>query len=74
MAPSVIAGHIARIRAAAEKAGRPEPRIKAIVTVALTDDPAAVIAQQRESSTLMPDCRPIARSSTSPGWSRRPMS
>ena len=53
MSPSVIAEHVApRIRAAATKAGRPEPRIKALVTVAVTDDPDALIADQRESSAL----------------------
>ena len=53
MSPSVIAEHIApRICAAAERAGRPQPRIKAFVTVALTDDPDAIVAEQRESSAL----------------------
>ena len=41
-----------RIGAAADEAGRPEPRIKALVTVAVTDDPQALIAEQRESNTL----------------------
>lgn len=53
MAPSVIAEHIGpRIRAAAAEAGRPEPRIKALVTLAVTDDPERLIAEARESSTL----------------------
>jgi F420-dependent oxidoreductase-like protein len=53
MSPTVIAEHIAPcIRAAAANADRPEPRIKALVTLALTDDPEALIAEQRESSTL----------------------
>jgi len=53
MSPSVIAEHVVpRIRAAAAEAGRPEPRIKALVTVAVTDDPEALIADQRESSAL----------------------
>lgn len=53
MSPAVIAEHIApRIRAAAAGAGRPEPRIKALVTVAVTDDPESLIAEQRESSAL----------------------
>jgi F420-dependent oxidoreductase-like protein len=53
MTPSVIAEHIVpRIRAAAEAAGRPEPRIKALVTVAVTDEPESLIAQQRKSSAL----------------------
>jgi 5,10-methylenetetrahydromethanopterin reductase len=53
MAPSVIARHVApRIRAAAAAAERPEPRIKALVTVAVTDEPEELIAQQRESSAL----------------------
>jgi len=53
MSPSVIAEHIApRIRSAAAAAGRPEPRIKAFVTVAVTDDPDELIADQRASSGL----------------------
>ena len=53
MSPSVIAEHVVpRIRAAAAEAGRPEPRIKALVTVAVTDDPDALIADERESSAL----------------------
>lgn len=53
MSPSVIAEHIApRIRAAAAAAGRPEPRIKALVTLAVTDDPETVIAEQGEASAL----------------------
>jgi len=53
MSPAVVAEYLApRIRTAAAEAGRPEPRIKALVVVALTDDPEALIAQQRESSVL----------------------
>jgi len=53
MSPSVIADHVVpRIRAAAAEAGRPEPRIKALVTLAVTDDPGPLIAEQRESSVL----------------------
>jgi len=33
-------------------AGRPEPRIKAFVTVAVTDDPEALVARQSESTAL----------------------
>lgn len=56
MSPSVIAEHVVpRIRAAADEAGRPEPRIKALVTVAVTSDPGALIADQRESSALYAD-------------------
>ncbi len=53
MSPSVIADHVApRIRAAAANAGRPEPRITALVTVAVTDDPETLVAEQRASSVL----------------------
>lgn len=53
MSPSVLAEYVApRIRAAAAAADRPEPRIKALVTVAVTEDPAGLIAEQRESSVL----------------------
>lgn len=53
MSPSVIADHVApRIRAAAANAGRPEPRITALVTVAVTDDPETLVAEQRGSSVL----------------------
>jgi F420-dependent oxidoreductase-like protein len=53
MAPSVVADHIAPlIRAAAADAGRAEPRIKALVSVAVTDDPASLIAHERKSSGL----------------------
>ena len=50
MSPSVIAEHVVpRIRAAAADAGRPAPRIKALVTVAVTDDPEALIADLPEA-------------------------
>ncbi|MEM8620932.1 MAG: TIGR03564 family F420-dependent LLM class oxidoreductase [Actinomycetota bacterium] len=53
MSPQVIAEHVApRIRTAAAAAGRSAPRIKALVSVALTDDPAGLVAEQRESSRL----------------------
>jgi alkanesulfonate monooxygenase SsuD/methylene tetrahydromethanopterin reductase-like flavin-dependent oxidoreductase (luciferase family) len=53
MSSSVIADHVApRIRTAAAEAGRPDPRIKALVTVAVTDDPESLIAEQRELSAL----------------------
>ncbi len=53
MSAAVIADHVVpRIRAAAAAADRPEPRIKALVTIAVTDDRDAVIAEQRASSTL----------------------
>ncbi len=53
MSPSVIAEHVVPpIRRAAAQADRPEPRIKALVTVAVTDDPEALIADERESSAV----------------------
>lgn len=53
MAPSVIAEHIVpRIRTAAAAAGRPEARVKALVTIAVTDDPVTLVAEQRESEAL----------------------
>lgn len=53
MSPSVIAEHIGpRIRDAASEAGRPEPRIKALVTLAVTEDPETLVAEARESSAL----------------------
>ncbi|HET6953964.1 MAG TPA: TIGR03564 family F420-dependent LLM class oxidoreductase [Acidimicrobiales bacterium] len=51
--PRTIAGHIApTINAAAERAGRPRPRIVALVTVCVTADPAAVRERGREQSRL----------------------
>lgn len=53
MSPHVIAEHVApRIRAAAADEQRPEPRVKALVTLALTDEPETIIAESRASSTL----------------------
>ena len=53
MSPAVIEEHIApRIRAAAAAVGRPEPRIKALVTVAVTEDPERLIAEQRDATAL----------------------
>ncbi|MGH9008048.1 MAG: hypothetical protein ACRDV6_10135 [Acidimicrobiales bacterium] len=40
--PKTVAAHIApAINAAAERAGRPKPRIMALVSVVVTDDPGA---------------------------------
>lgn len=53
MASEVVASHVApRIRAAAADAGQPKPRIKALVSVALTDDPESLKATDREASGL----------------------
>jgi F420-dependent oxidoreductase-like protein len=51
--PRTIAGHIApAIIAAADGAGRPAPRIQAMVAVALTDDPAAAHAAATAADEL----------------------
>ena len=51
--PKTIAGHIAPIiNDAAELAGRPAPRIVALVGLCVTDDPAGVRAHGREQSQL----------------------
>jgi F420-dependent oxidoreductase-like protein len=51
--PRTIADHIAPIiNAAAEQAGRPAPRIVALVGVCVTDDPEAVRARSREHSRM----------------------
>ncbi len=51
--PRTIATHIApRITAAADAAGRPPPRIVALVSVCVTDDPAAVRARGREQAAM----------------------
>lgn len=56
MTPEVIAEHIApQITAAAADARRPKPRIKALVSVALTDDPFALRNAERASSALYAD-------------------
>jgi len=51
--PHTIAGHIAPvIAAAAADAGRPPPRIQAMVSVAVTDDPVAVRAESAAGDAL----------------------
>ena len=51
--PRTIAGHIAPlINAAADAAGRPAPRIVALVGVCVTDDPDGVRAHGREQSVM----------------------
>ena len=51
--PKTIASHIAPLlNAAAERAGRPPPRIVALVGVCVTDDPDGVRAHVREQSAL----------------------
>ncbi len=51
--PRTIATHIApAINAAAERAGRPPPRIVALVGVCVTDDPEGVRAHGREQARL----------------------
>ncbi len=51
--PKTIAGHIAPlINAAAEAAGRPQPRIVALVGVCVTDDPDGIRAHGREQSVM----------------------
>lgn len=51
--PGVIAGHIAPvINAAADGAGRSAPRIQAMVSVAVTDDPGAVRAEAAAEDAL----------------------
>jgi F420-dependent oxidoreductase-like protein len=51
--PKTIAGHIAPlINAAAEAAGRPQPRIVALVGVCVTDDPDGVRDHGREQSVM----------------------
>lgn len=53
IAPSVIRDHIApALRRAAAAAGREAPRIKALVNIAVTDDPTATKEQQREASQM----------------------
>lgn len=60
--PKTIASHIApTVNAAAERAGRPAPRIVALVGVCMTDDVAAVRAHSREQS-VMYDAFPSYRS------------
>lgn len=59
--PRTIATHIApRITAAAEAAGRPAPRIVALVSACVTADPAAVRARDR-AGTAMYDALPSYR-------------
>lgn len=51
--PKTIRSHIApTINRAAADAGRPPPRIKALITVCVTDDPAAAIEHSRGTSAL----------------------
>jgi F420-dependent oxidoreductase-like protein len=51
--PRTIAEHVApTIRAAAERAGRPEPRVVALVQVAVTDDPAGLRAHAAEQNVM----------------------
>jgi len=51
--PRTIATHVAPlINDAAERAGRPAPRIVALVGVCVTDDPAGVRAHSREQSQM----------------------
>lgn len=51
--PRTIAEHIApTINASAEQAGRPPPRIVALVSVCVSDDPEGVRARGRELSTM----------------------
>ncbi len=51
--PKTISGHIApRINAAAEAAGRPQPRIVALVGVCVTDDPDGLRDHGREQSVM----------------------
>ncbi len=51
--PRTIAGHIAPvIRASAAEAGRPEPRIQAMVAVAVTDDPDRAHVEAVEAEQL----------------------
>ncbi len=53
VAPSVVADHIApTINAEAEAAGRPPPRIKSLVSVCVTDNPAAAIAHDRAGAEM----------------------
>jgi 5,10-methylenetetrahydromethanopterin reductase len=50
--PRTIASYIApTLRAAAEAAGRPEPRIMALIRICVTDDPAAAYALAQETAT-----------------------
>ena len=50
--PRTIASHVApRIRAAAAEAGRPEPRIMALIRICVTDDHAGAYALARETAT-----------------------
>jgi F420-dependent oxidoreductase-like protein len=50
--PRTIATHIApKIRAAAEDAGRPPPRIMALIRLCVTDDPAGAYALAKETAT-----------------------
>jgi 5,10-methylenetetrahydromethanopterin reductase len=49
--PRTIASHVApRIRAAAAEAGRPEPRIMALIRICVTDDHAGAYALARETA------------------------
>ncbi|HKE73827.1 MAG TPA: TIGR03564 family F420-dependent LLM class oxidoreductase [Acidimicrobiales bacterium] len=51
--PRTIAGHVVpRLTAAAEAAGRPEPRVMALVTVCVTDDPGAARDEARRHGEL----------------------
>jgi len=50
--PRTIATHVApRIRAAAAGAGRPEPRIMALIRICVTDDHAGAYALARDTAT-----------------------
>ena len=50
--PRTIAAHVApRIRAAAADAGRPEPRIMALIRICVTDDHAGAYAVARDTAT-----------------------
>jgi alkanesulfonate monooxygenase SsuD/methylene tetrahydromethanopterin reductase-like flavin-dependent oxidoreductase (luciferase family) len=50
--PRTIASYIApTLRAAADAAGRPEPRIMALIRICVTDDPAGAYALARETAT-----------------------
>jgi F420-dependent oxidoreductase-like protein len=50
--PRTIASHIApRLQAGAADAGRPSPRIMALVRMCVTEDPAAAFALARETAT-----------------------
>lgn len=51
--PRTIATHVApRLREAAEAAGRPAPRIMALIRLCVTDEPAAALALARETAAF----------------------